>query len=1360
MSRHQFLASVQAALPGFALLGLLLAALPAPVAVAAATPADLDAWSDWVVRDVEDFGCPQLFDKNARRCGYPGYLGLILDDHSGSFSQEWRLYRETRVYLPGNREHWPVEVSVDDAPVAVVDTRGRPAITLAAGQHTVRGSFRWPQLPESLAVPPDSGLVTLQLGGDPVAQPDIRNGQLWLSVDRDQEQAASRTDIKVFRKFSDEVPLLVTTRIELEVSGEQRELALDGALLRGFDPVALYSRLPGRLDTNGRLLLKVRPGRWIVNVDARLNRETLALDLDNFPAPWPASELWVFEARPELRMLKVISPVSIDAAQSGLPEDWKQLPAYQMLAGTSMQFEQIRRGDPDPEPDQLGLSREMWLDFSGDSYSVSDHISGTLSRGWRINAGAGLVPGQVTLDGEPQLITRAEDGAIGVEVRQGNVKLDADSRIVDSVRHISAVGWDHDFNNVSASINVPPGYRVLAISGADHTPTTWLSRWTLLDFFIVLITSIALSKLHGLRWGLIGLVGLVVLWHEPGAPTYIWLNLIATLSLMRVVRNTRVYPLVRNYLVLSSLALLLLALPFMVDQVRNGIYPQLEHAWQSMGEQAQPRLRPAPPPPAMAEKAATALYERLEIDQSGAAFDEERFQRAPEAALDKLLQDPEAKLQTGPGLPEWNWRSYPVTWNGPVQKQQQLSIYVISPSVNLLLNLFRVGIILLLAWRLMRVPLYEWLPRGQQAATTAMFMLLTGTLISIPDPAVAAYPPQELLQALRERLLEPADCLPHCAELERMTIVLEPGRARFALRIHAAENVALPLPVPLNDWVPSGVSVDGKPATAMFRDSGNALWLYVEAGVHDVTVQGAVAHLRSLRLDFPLPPHLLELDLDGWSSDGSDELQVALRSLTFTRDQTESGKDSFDTRSEIPAFAHVTRHLRMGLDWQLVTTVRLESGTALPALLRIPLLEGEAVVSDDIRIEDDHAVVSLSEANRSLSWLSSLPQADSLTLTAPVGQPWTETWSMDITPIWNVRFSGIPVIYHRQADGQWHPQWRPWPGEQVQLAVTRPRGIEGQTITIDRSQLLLTPGKRATAAELSLTLRSSLGQQHSVTLPEGAQLESVRIDSNAVPIRQDGRNVTLPLKPGSQKITLQWKQSHGIGWWFASPPVDLGIASVNARVLVKPGFDRWVLLTGGIRQGPAVLFWGVLIVIVLLALALGRVKGTPLNTGSWILLGIGLSTVTPFIALLIAAWIFALYGRCRITVLASARRFNAMQIGLVMLTGVSVVALFGAVSNGLLGNPEMQIAGNGSMHNLLSWYQDRIDSELPRAWIISLPVLAYRFMMLAWSMWMAFALVKWLKWGWGCFSSGRLWMPRRTPAISEPRPAGSDSAVQ
>jgi hypothetical protein len=1272
------------------------------------------------------------------------------------------VYRESIVYLPGNVEHWPLDVTIDDKPVVVVNHKGRPAVTLDEGRYTVKGVFQWKRLPASLAVPAESGLVTLRLAGINIARPDIRNSQLWLSDNKTSTETARRIDIKVFRKITDAVPLRMTTRIELEVSGEQREVSLTGALPGGFEPVSVNSRLPARLEDNARLLLKVRPGRWVIDITGRMNREILMLDLETFPEPWPASELWVFEARPNLRMLKVEKPASIDASQSALPEEWKSLPAYLMQAGESMVFEQIRRGDPQPEPDQLMLERNLWLDFTGDGYTVSDRISGTMARGWRINAGDDLLPGQVMLDGKPQLITRADNGAVGIEVRQGNINLAADSRIEASVKQISATGWAHDFNSVSASINVPPGYRVLAITGADRSPTTWLSHWTLLDFFIVLITTIALSRIHGKRWGIIGLIGFIALWHEPGAPAYVWLNLIATLSIMQALRNTRAYPFARNYLILSSIALVLLALPFLVDQVRSGIYPQLEYAWRSMGaETVRQQVVPAAAPAERKVRGEGIVSELAEESYDALSALSPRYKSEQPARLNKLVQDPNAKLQTGPGLPEWTWHSYPVTWNGPVQKDQELSVYLINPAINLLLNLFRVFIVLLLAWKLIHEPVDELLSHARQIATPAMVLLIACGTVCFPDDTPAAYPPQELLKELKQRLLEPPDCLPQCAELAQMSIRLDPMQANFVLQAHAVENLAMPLPVPLNDWTPSSVTIDGEPASALFRDGSGALWIYLEKGVHEIVVQGNITHLRSLRLDFPLQPHRIEVSVKGWTSDGTDTLSPSIRSMTFTREQAEASTSVFDTTSDIPVFARVSRHIRMGLDWQIVTTVSLESGTALPVLLRIPLLEGESVVTDNIKVDNGHVIVSLSAASRSLSWLSSLEQGDSLTLTAPQSQPWSEIWSMEVTPIWNVSYSGIPVIYHQQSGGQWNPEWRPWPGEQVTMTITRPQGIEGQTRTIEHSLLTLTPGKRATSAELVFTLRSSQGQQHTITLPQGAELESVSIDATAVPIRQDGNSVTLPLNPGSQDVIIKWKEAHGIGWRFASPEVDLGITSVNARVVIVPGHDRWILLAGGIRQGPAVLFWGVLSVIVLIAVALGRIKGMPLKTHSWILLGIGLSTVTPFIALLIAFWIFMLYGRGQIAGLNNRLGFNTMQIFLVMLTVVAVSALFGAVSNGLLGNPDMQIAGNGSSRWQLKWYQDRIDSTIPQAWIVSVPVLTYRILMLAWSMWMAFALINWLKWGWECFSKGRLWMPakkaatKQTGAADGKPPAGS-----
>jgi hypothetical protein len=82
--------------------------------------------------------------------------------------------------------------------------------------------------------------------------------------------------------------------------------------------------------------------------------------------------------------------------------------------------------------------------------------------------------------------------------------------------------------------------------------------------------------------------------------------------------------------------------------------------------------------------------------------------------------------------------------------------------------------------------------------------------------------------------------------------------------------------------------------------------------------------------------------------------------------------------------------------------------------------------------------------------------------------------------------------------------------------------------------------------------------------------------------------------------------------------------------------------------------------------------------------------------------------------------------------------LFLAVEHGLLGSPENRLPATSSAFNL-NWYQDRSSPLLPTATLISVPLIVYRLLMLAWSLWLAVSLLNWLKWGWECFSSNGLW---------------------
>ena len=267
-------------------------------------------------------------------------------------------------------------------------------------------------------------------------------------------------------------------------------------------------------------------------------------------------------------------------------------------------------------------------------------------------------------------------------------------------------------------------------------------------------------------------------------------------------------------------------------------------------------------------------------------------------------------------------------------------------------------------------------------------------------------------------------------------------------------------------------------------------------------------------------------------------------------------------------------------------------------------------------------------------------------------------------------------------------------------------------MTVDNTELLFEPGIRSTAATLKVRLRSSRGGEHAFALrPPGATLERVKINGAAQPLRQDGAAVTVPVAPGASAIELGWRQPGGLALGFRAPEVDLRIASVNASVKIALPADRWVLSVGGPRLGPAVLFWSAIIVMILVGVALARSPWTPLRAHHWILLGVGL-VQTSVQAAAVVAGLFLVFGwRRSRPPMWKAWRYDLSQLALAIWTVAAITILARGVGHGLLGYPEMMIAGNGSSSwssgTLLAWFTDRVSGPLPSPWVVSVPLLVY-----------------------------------------------------
>ena len=1370
-------------------------------------------WKAWVLHGKEgQIACtPRYNDESALQCAWPASLDLTLDGKGGTFTQVWLTQINTRVPLPGSNRHWPCDVKVDSHPGIVLAKENGPGLLLEPGRHTVTGKFMWNGLPDHLDVPEASGLVRLRVNHEDVRFPDLDDrGRLWLKRSADAAKDKDRFKLEVFRLIDDDIPARVTVRLVFDVAGAARQILLGPAYSpENFIPLNLVSPLPARLEPDGRIRVQVRPGQYVLELGLRhrgpLSAVAFTHPKDRF---WPRQEVWSFKARSDLRLAEVKGVSAVDPRQTSMPVSWRSFPAYAMEEGAAvMTLKEIKRGDPSPAPDQLTLDREFRLRFDGRGYTIRDRIGGTKNTRWRLEMTPSITLGRAVVDGREQLITRRQGSdRAGLELRNGRLDVLADAVYDGKISTVPATGWDHDFQQVQGRLLLPPGWTLIHAGGMDKVSHTWIRQWTLLDFFMVLIFTIALSRLYSWRLGVLAFATLVLIFHDPNAPRYIWLGLLAGFALLRYLPEGRIRRLVKTGQGALVLVFILIVVPYSIQALRIGIYPQLEQPWTYVGGTGNSRTNTAAAGAARASREVKA--KRMAIVAEDAAMPKQaaKLMSAPRVQVqadiladDQALQaDPNALTQTGPGIPKWRpFETIRFSWTGPVTKDQTLSFTLIGPGTNLILAFARVAGIVLLALGLFGIRYRPGSGKGAGKGSGIHWgrirdlvpgVLAVAIMITAPSPGRAGQIPSgqipsgqipsgqipsgqtssgqipsgEMLDELARRLLETKNCFPACADIAAMDIRISRDQMAIGAKVHAGTDTAVPLPGEAAQWLPDRIRLDGKDPGGLFREKGR-LWVRVPKGLHRLDMEGPLGKREGFQFAFPMPPRHLTVEARDWTVEGRHPDGSVDDHLGFKRipERGSAPKEVLETGG-LPGFARVERTLKLGLVWKVVTRVTRVSPGNIGMALAIPLLPGESVTTQGIRVADGTAKINFRAGQNVLVWESFLEQSSHIRLEHAATSDWTEIWTVEVSPVFHLAYQGIPVIFHKTGH-IWHPTWHPWPGEHVDLTVTRPEGAEGKTLTIENSEMVLTPGRNSTKARLALSVKSSQGGQHTVLIPQDAALEEVRINGKVSPIRQNGRTVVLPVTPGNQRFSLSWMTPRGMSSWYETPEVDLGIPSVNTGVDIHLPGDRWPLFAGGEHLvGPAVLFWSVIIVIFLIALGLSMTGWTPLNFFHWFLLCIGMSMSTLWAGIIVAAWLVSLHFRGnRRTKSLEGASFNFVQTGLLFLTLAAGAALVFAISNGLLGHPDMNIRGNGSSGSLLRWYHDISGPVLPRAWMISIPMAAYRVAMLAWALWVSFWLTGILKWGWQQFSTPVLWkkMRFRRPSRKEAKSESEDKRL-
>jgi hypothetical protein len=566
------------------------------------------------------------------------------------------------------------------------------------------------------------------------------------------------------------------------------------------------------------------------------------------------------------------------------------------------------------------------------------------------------------------------------------------------------------------------------------------------------------------------------------------------------------------------------------------------------------------------------------------------------------------------------------------------------------------------------------------------------------------------------------------------------------LDVHAGAAIAVPMPQGGDAMSLQSVTVDGRDAELLRMDDN--LLVKLDRGVHPVALRYGITSADTATLRFPLRPQRVVFNGDGWKAGGMDDDRLLGDSLALNRVRASSDGKGVDVVAQtFPPYVKLTRTLELGTQWTVRNTLERISPEEGGFSLDLPLLLGEHPLGDDARVHDGRVGITFTAGQHEVSWTSRLDRTDSLALSAPPLGERAEQWVLQSAPMWHVDAKGVPGSV---SDNGW--SFQSLPGESLHLAISQPKAVPGDSLAFDLVNVASHAGDRVTESELTLVARSTRGGEHAIGLPIGAELLDARRDGAPLNLAIRDGKLSLPLLPGTHQYSLRLREPQGVSFSTRTPSLLLGASAANITQLHTLPENRWVLWTWGPTSGPAVLYWSQLIVLLAAAWLLARYAPTPLRFHQWLLLGLGFSAFAWGAYAFVVVWLILLGLRARYVAPDHFRvRFNLGQGVLAVVTLAALAVFVSAVPKGLLGLPDMHVVGNHSTAWQLDWFADHIDDALPHAGVFSVSIWVYKIAMLLWALWLANALIGWLRWGFEAWSRGGYWRPRK-PKVVEPPP--------
>ncbi|MDY6091194.1 MAG: hypothetical protein SPJ04_08080 [Bdellovibrionota bacterium] len=1352
-------------------------------------PDSLKPWIAWVSKDIKINKCPRSSSNyETMFCDFITSLKINLEGDKISFTQNVFLYEDSFVKLMGDKSMLPKNVKEGDENLPIIYKGTYPYVFLKKGAHEIKGIVDIENNSTEITLPEKVAIIQFRKDGNKEDNISIINNKLQLAiknemVQNDQEETQDEfndsLDIQVRRILEDDVPFKVTTLLRINASGKERDENFGKIIFPNSRIFNITSALPVRFDKDNNFIFKVRRGSYEIKIDSILNDIPQKLLFFKSTKAFPDKEIWGYTINNVLRTTQISGVRNVAPINFGYPISDSSMRVYEINENESFNILEKDRAPVIDAKNELTINRNFWLNFKGDGYFVSDSLSGNVKKEgiMIVNKDFHIAKANVNNVDVPLFIDK-DTSNTGINLHQGSVKIESEGRY-SNINEFTLTPYSFTKNKSTLTLHLPSQWKIFNISNIKNDYYSWVSKWNLLRLFYLCLTFCIIVKVFSLKLGIVSLISMILV-HNTEVSLYLPLILITFFHFISTLlyNNEKkrfyfnLFNRIKNIIIIL---LLIFVLPFVIDDVRRSVYPQLgfdiskenqtnyytnnmkRKSYSINGNQ-------------MVGASNRALSKSF---GSQAMYDVDTVTEEAEVLgvnvprEEVLIKNSSLAIPTGFGKPMWNGSTIVKINEDIKDSNQKIKITYLTPTMNLIISFLRAIFLGWLFILLINFTTYtkvrEFILNKFPKIVTCLMLCFVGLLSFNVNSANADFPSEAQLNELREYVKANVDkapnCAPTCASISSGDLKVSDKSASITLKLNVISDSAFPIIKNSQDYVIDEILVDNDSIKRAIKTTDNNIWVFLYKGIHDVKIKFTLQNLNMPNFVFEKPISKLNVNLSGYEYLGQstfvkDFKLRRVKSLTESAIENDNKQNETKLNLELSSYYFIEKELIFNdTEYKLITKISKFGNTDTASTLELKLTKNEKVLTSNIDVKNDVARIDFAKGDSYKTIESRLPIVDYIELKSQDIDFVFESWKVFQSESWQVSYKGIPEIINNNVR-----YWVPRKKETLFISISAIKNADAPVETITRSEINYLLAEKELSAEMKFVIRSSQGGKHEFIFPKEFKLESCYINYNKVPCTsetQDSLKVNLELIPSEQTVKLMFKAPLNWKTRYVLPKINTNIESVNS--IIKAKFEknnakRFLLWARGPKMGACVLFWVTFPIIIIFAAILKYVLKSSISFKEWFILLLGCSLLQSYVdSFLLIVWLISgdFVMRKRLSVVneivnsdvnnsegnlsVSCGKKNRNS-GIKVYLFFGILAIFGfcnLIRIALLGvTPNMWIAGNGSYMNLTStllvWYEDIVGNILPMPEIYSVSIIYYKVFIVFWALWGALFIIKYL----------------------------------